>query len=69
MGSPRTFAEGQGPGSGKGCWRHVTSWAAASLTNRWAAGGAAGSPPSVQRPPPAARETQGVTHCWAAAIY
>lgn len=29
--SPRTFAAGQGPGIGRGCWRRVTSWAAACL--------------------------------------
>lgn len=48
--SPQTFAEGQGLGSGKVCWRHATSWAAASQTNHWAAGGAAGSSLSVQPP-------------------
>lgn len=53
--SPRTFAGGRGLGNGKGCWRRVTSWAAASPMNRWTAGGAAGSPPSVQPPHPAAR--------------
>lgn len=52
--SPQTFAAGQGLGNGKGCWRRVTSWAAASRRNRWAAGGAAGSPLSVQPPLPAA---------------
>ncbi len=51
--SPQTSAGGQGLGNGKGCWRHVTSWAAASLTNHWVAGGDAGSPPSVQPPLPA----------------
>lgn len=29
--SPRTFAASRGPGIGRGCWRHVTSWAAACL--------------------------------------
>lgn len=29
--SPRTFAAGRGPGIGRGCWRRVTSWAAACL--------------------------------------
>lgn len=29
--SPQTFAAGQGPGIGRGCWRRVTSWAAACL--------------------------------------
>lgn len=29
MDSPQTFAAGQGPGSGKGCWKRVTVWAAA----------------------------------------
>lgn len=53
--SPQTFAEGQGLGSGKVCWRHVTSWAAASQINHCkAAGGAAGSSLSVQHPLPAA---------------
>lgn len=26
---PQTFAAGPGPESGKGCWKHVTVWAAA----------------------------------------
>lgn len=52
--SPQTFAEGQGLGNGKVCWRRVTFWAAASLTNHWVAGGAAGSPPFVRPPLPAA---------------
>jgi len=55
--SPRTFAAGRGLGSGRGCWRRVTSWAAASPTSRWAAGGAAGKSPSVPPPPPAAGHT------------
>lgn len=52
--SPQTFAGGQGLGNEKECWRHVISWAAASPMNHWAAGGAAGSPLSVQPPLPAA---------------
>lgn len=51
--SPRTFAGGQDLGNGKGCWRRVTSWAAASPTSRWIAG-EAGTPPSVQPLLPAA---------------
>ncbi len=51
---PRTFAGGQGLGNGKGCWRRVTSWVAASLRSHWAAGGAAGSPLSVLPRLPAA---------------
>lgn len=42
--SPQTFAAGRGRGSGRGCWRHVTSWAAASLRSPIAAAGAAGRP-------------------------
>lgn len=42
--SPQTFAAGRGHGSGRGCWRHVTSWAAASLRSPIAAAGAAGRP-------------------------
>lgn len=55
--SPQTFAGGQGPGNGKGCWRRVTSWAVASPMNHWAAGAVAGSPLSVQPLLPAARKT------------
>lgn len=42
--SPQTFALGQGPGSGRECWRHVTFWAAASLKSLSAGAGAAESP-------------------------
>lgn len=40
--SPQTFAAGRGRGSGRGCWRHVTSWAAVSPRSPRAA--AAGRP-------------------------
>lgn len=40
--SPQTFAAGRGHGSGRGCWRHVTSWAAVSPRSPRAA--AAGRP-------------------------
>uniref|UniRef100_A0A8V5GYM6 Uncharacterized protein n=1 Tax=Melopsittacus undulatus TaxID=13146 RepID=A0A8V5GYM6_MELUD len=33
--SPRTFAAGRGPGIERGCWRRVTSWAAACLWCLW----------------------------------
>lgn len=38
---PQTFAADQGPESGKGCWKHVTFWAAA-YRSRCPAGVASG---------------------------
>lgn len=70
--SPRTFAAGRGPGIGRGCWRRVTSWAAACLCclRNVAAGclsvpprlSAAGAPPPHQlRPPsPAPQNPTGI---------
>lgn len=42
--SPQTFAGGQGPGSGRECWRRATVWAAASLKSLSAAAAAAERP-------------------------
>ena len=38
----QTFVGGPDPGTGRGCWRHVAAWAAASLWGR--RGGVAGCP-------------------------
>lgn len=54
--SPRTFAAGRGPGIGRGCWRRVTSWAAACLCClRNVAAGCLSVPPRLSAagaPPP-----------------